>query len=85
VLGTVLGPSLSGNRLRYTGEGLVLDFDAERKKADALLHALGPDAIQRTSDQADCASLHGNEERAAYWRRVTAHIAVLSPMSLGSE
>ena len=62
-----------------------MDFDAERKKADALLRALGPDAIQRTSDQADCASLHGNEERAAYWRRVTALIAVSSPTSLNSE
>ena len=62
-----------------------MNFDDERKKADALLHALGPDAIQRASDQADFASLHGNHERAAYWRRVTALIAARSPVSLKAE
>jgi len=54
--------------------GAVLDFDAERKKANALLLALGPAALQRVSNQADTASLYGNNERAAYWRRVMALI-----------
>ncbi len=62
-----------------------MDFDEERKKADALLRALGPGAIQRASDQADFASVHGNHARAAYWRRVTALIAAKSPVSLKSE
>jgi len=71
--------------MRAHRQDMAVDFDEERKKADALLHALGAGAIQRASDQADCASLHGNHARAAYWRRVTALIAARSPVSLKSE
>jgi hypothetical protein len=63
----------------------MLDLDAEWKTANGLLLAIGDDAVQHASDQADDASLHGEHERAAYWRRITAlnlsSIPKLSPAS----
>ena len=61
-----------------------MEFETERKEADALLLAFGPVALQRASDYADDAELAGDKERAKYWRRITALIAVLSPTGLKS-
>jgi hypothetical protein len=59
----------------FIGQGIV-DFEAEREDVDAFLPALGPIAVQRASDQADCAWRDGDYETAAYWRRITALFAV---------
>jgi hypothetical protein len=52
-----------------------LNFEAEKKKAEAMLLSFGRSAAQRASDHADRESLSGNHEKAAYWRRIMALIA----------
>ena len=53
---------------------MLVEFEAEVKTAIAMLATFGPEAAQRASRQADEASLSGNLQNAARWRRVTAHI-----------
>jgi len=74
---------VSEGRPTSSGEA-ALDFEAERREADALLLAFGPVAIQRASDYADDAELAGDEDRATYWRRITALIVTLSPTRFNS-
>ena len=62
-----------------------MDYESERKEADALLLALGPAAIQRASDLADSAAEFGDHELATYLRRITALIAASSSTSLKSN
>jgi hypothetical protein len=63
----------------------ILDFEAERLEARAMLSAFGSLAMQRASDNADHEARNRNPEGVAYWQRVTALIAVLAPTSIESQ
>ena len=69
---------------RFFWPEVILDFEAERQEARAMLSAFGSLAMQRASDNADHAARNRNPEGVAYWQRVTALIATLSPTSIES-
>jgi hypothetical protein len=48
------------------------ELNAEKKMAEAMVSTFGRDAAQRASDNAYLEALVCNDDRAAYWRRVTA-------------
>lgn len=82
--GAGCAPGLISEGYPTSSEEAALDFESERREADALFLAFGSVAIQRASDYADDAELAGDGERATYWRRITALIAALSPTGLKS-
>jgi len=56
-----------------------LDFEAECKKARAMLSAFGCLALELASENADQETRNRNLQGGAYWQRATALIAALLP------